>query len=55
MPYLLGVFEAYFMALRDIHERLKEAGKAYRALHKINFGEDNWANSIPTDFNKGSG
>lgn len=55
MPYLPGVFEAYFMALRDIHERLKEVGKAHRGLRKINFGcEDDWINSIPTDFNKDS-
>lgn len=55
MPYLPGVFEAYFIGLRDTNERLKEVGKAHRGLRKKNFDlEDDWVDSIPTDFNKDS-
>jgi len=54
--YLPGIFEAYFTALRDTPERLKEAGKAHRGLRKINFRPDGkWPVSLPTDFNQNSG
>ena len=53
--YLPGIFEAYFTALRDTPERLKEAGKAHRGLRKINFLPDGkWPVPLPTDFNKKS-
>jgi Pyruvate/2-oxoacid:ferredoxin oxidoreductase delta subunit len=55
MPYLPGIFEAYFIALRDTPERLKEAGKAHRGLRKISFRPDGkWSVPLPTDFNKES-
>ncbi len=55
VPYLPGIFEAYFIALRDTPERLKGAGKAHRGLRKINFRADGkWSVSLPTDFNKDS-
>ena len=50
--YLPGIFEAYFTAVRDSPERLKEAGKAHRGLRKINF---NRTDKEPTEFNKNSG
>ena len=54
--YLPGIFEAYFTAIRDTPERLKEAGKAHRGLRKISFGADgNWPVPLPTKFNKESG
>jgi Pyruvate/2-oxoacid:ferredoxin oxidoreductase delta subunit len=51
--YLPGIFEAYFTALRDDPERLKEAGKAHRALRKISFGAEG---KLPTStkFNQDS-
>jgi Pyruvate/2-oxoacid:ferredoxin oxidoreductase delta subunit len=53
--YLPGIFEAYFTAVRDTPERLKEAGKAHRGLRKISFGVDGkWPVPLPTDFNKDS-
>lgn len=53
--YLPGIFEAYFTALRDDPERLKEAGKAHRALRKISFGTDGrWPVPVPTKFNQES-
>ncbi len=53
--YLPGIFEAYFTAVRDTPERLKEAGKAHRGLRKISFGTDGrWPVPLPTDFNKKS-
>ena len=53
--YLPGIFEAYFTAVRDTPERLKEAGKAHRGLRKISFGLDGkWPVPLPTDFNKES-
>jgi len=56
MSYLPGIFEAYFTALRDSPERLKEAGKAHRGLRKINFNpKGKWPVPVPTDFNKESG
>lgn len=55
MGYLPGVFEAYFIALRDTPERLKEAGKAHRELRKINFDRNGkWPVPLPTGFNKDS-
>ncbi len=56
VPYLPGIFEAYFIALRDTPERLKEAGKAHRGLRKISFMPDgkSWSVPLPTDFNKES-
>ncbi|MHA2128273.1 MAG: 4Fe-4S binding protein, partial [Candidatus Kariarchaeaceae archaeon] len=54
--YLPGIFEAYFTAMRDTPERLKEAGKAHRGLRKVNFRPDGkWSVPLPTDFNKKSG
>jgi len=53
--YLPGIFEAYFTAIRDTPERLKEAGKAHRELRKISFNPDGkWPVPLPTDFNKES-
>jgi Pyruvate/2-oxoacid:ferredoxin oxidoreductase delta subunit len=53
--YLPGIFEAYFTALRDTPERLKEAGKAHRELRKISFGADGkWPVPVPTKFNQDS-
>lgn len=54
--YLPGIFEAYFTAVRDTPERLKEAGKAHRELRKINFNPSGkWPVPLPTKFNKESG
>ncbi|MFX0030306.1 MAG: 4Fe-4S binding protein [Candidatus Hermodarchaeota archaeon] len=56
MSYLPGMFEAYFTAVRDTPERLKEAGRAHRGLRKMNFNPSGkWPVPIPTDFNKESG
>ncbi|HEA70567.1 hypothetical protein LCGC14_0515370 [marine sediment metagenome] len=50
--YLPGIFEAYFTAVRDTPERLKEAGKAHRGLRKINFNLP--VVTKPTEFNQKS-
>jgi Pyruvate/2-oxoacid:ferredoxin oxidoreductase delta subunit len=56
MSYLPGIFEAYFIALRDTPERLKEAGKAHRGLRKFIFMPKLELPKIPaTNFNNESG
>jgi Pyruvate/2-oxoacid:ferredoxin oxidoreductase delta subunit len=53
--YLPGIFEAYFTAVRDDPERLREAGIAHRELRKIGFNPSGKLPvELPTDFNQRS-